>query len=308
MIYTVTMNPSLDYIVEVDDFKMGMTNRTVSEKVLPGGKGINVSIVLKNLLVDNVALGFEGGFTGKEIVRRLDAMGLCHDFIHLSSGISRINTKIKNVDGTELNGRGPDIEPGAMDALLAKLDVLGAGDVLVLAGSVVPSMGDTVYRDMMARLLGRGVLIVVDATKKLLLHTLSLHPFLIKPNHHELGELFGTTIYRWEDALPYGKKLQEMGAKNVLVSMGGEGALLFAGNGQFYRMPAPKGKLVNAVGAGDSMVAGFLAGWLSSCDYEQALSMAVAAGSASAFCENLASRDAIIELLRRSACESQIHN
>ena len=296
MIYTVTFNPSLDYIVSGDDFKLGLTNRTSSELILPGGKGTNVSTVLKNLGFESTALGFVAGFTGNEIVKRLNDMGIKSDFISIENGISRINLKLKSIDGTEINGAGPDISEEKVNKLMDKLNQLKEGDVLVLAGSIPSSMSDNIYRDIMADLKDRGVMIVVDATKDLLLNVLEYHPFLIKPNNHELGEIFDVKLTTREEVIPYGRKLQEKGARNVLVSMAGEGAVLIAEDGQVFDTPAPKGKLINGVGAGDSMVAGFVAGWIEKQDYEYAFHMGVASGSASAFSENLATKEEIINV------------
>ena len=296
MIYTVTFNPSLDYIVSVDDFKLGLTNRTSSELILPGGKGTNVSTVLKNLGLESTALGFVAGFTGNEIVKRLNDMGIKSDFISIENGISRINLKLKSIDGTEINGAGPDISEEKVNELMDKLNQLKEGDVLVLAGSIPSSMSDNIYRDIMADLKDRGVMIVVDATKDLLLNVLEYHPFLIKPNNHELGEIFDVKLTTREEVIPYGRKLQEKGARNVLVSMAGEGAVLIAEDGQVFDAPAPKGKLINGVGAGDSMVAGFVAGWIEKQDYEYAFHMGVASGSASAFLENHATKEEIINV------------
>ena len=296
MIYTVTFNPSLDYIVSVDDFKLGLTNRTSSELILPGGKGTNVSTVLKNLGLESTALGFVAGFTGNEIVKRLNDMGIKSDFIYIENGISRINLKLKSIDGTEINGAGPDISEEKVNELMDKLNQLKEGDVLVLAGSIPSSMSDNIYRDIMADLKDRGVMIVVDATKDLLLNVLEYHPFLIKPNNHELGEIFDVKLTTREEVIPYGRKLQEKGATNVLDSMAGEGAVLIAEDGQVFDAPAPKGKLINGVGAGDSMVAGFVAGWIEKQDYEYAFHMGVASGSASAFSENLATKEEIINV------------
>ena len=296
MIYTVTFNPSLDYIVSVDDFKLGLTNRTSSELILPGGKGTNVSTVLKNLGLESTALGFVAGFTGNEIVKRSNDMGIKSDFISIENGISRINLKLKSIDGTEINGAGPDISEEKVNELMDKLNQLKEGDVLVLAGSIPSSMSDNIYRDIMADLKDRGVMIVVDATKDLLLNVLEYHPFLIKPNNHELGEIFDVKLTTREEVIPYGRKLQEKGARNVLVSMAGEGAVLIAEDGQVFDAPAPKGKLINGVGAGDSMVAGFVAGWIEKQDYEYAFHMGVASGSASAFSENLATKEEIINV------------
>ena len=290
MIYTVTFNPSLDYIVSVENFQLGLTNRTSSELMLPGGKGVNVSTVLMNLGIENTALGFAAGFVGDEIVRQIEEMGVQNGFIRIEEGVSRINLKLKSIDGTEINGQGPVISPEHVEELMKQLDRLGEGDVLFLSGSIPSSMPDDAYQKIMERLDGRGVQIVVDATKDLLLNVLEYHPFLIKPNNHELGELFGVELKTREEVIPYAKKLQEKGAVNVLVSMAGEGAVLIDANEDVYMAPTPKGTLVNGVGAGDSMVAGFMAGWLEKQDYEHAFCMGVSAGSASAFSEHLATK------------------
>ena len=283
MVYTVTFNPSLDYIVDVEDFRLGMTNRTCSEQMMAGGKGINVSIVLQNLGIENTALGFIAGFTGEEIRRQVAEMGIRAQFISIPEGISRINLKLRSIDGTEINGMGPSIGRAQLDALYEKLDTLTDKDTLVLAGSIPASMPSSIYCDIMERLYAKGVTFVVDATKQLLLNVLRYRPFLIKPNNHELGELFGVTLSTREAVIPYARKLQEQGARNVLISMAGRGAVLVAEDGSVHLTPAPKGTLVNAVGAGDSMVAGFLAGWQERHDYGHAFRMGVAAGSASAF-------------------------
>ena len=301
MVYTVTFNPSLDYIVSVEDFRLGLTNRTDSEVILPGGKGLNVSIVLSNLGIENTALGFVAGFTGEEIVRRVEGMGVKSDFIRLREGISRINLKLKSIDGTEINGRGPRIGREAVGELMGRLDALGEGDVLVLAGSIPGSMPDETYGKIMERLAGRGVMTVVDATKNLLMNVLEYRPFLVKPNSHELGEIFGVELRDREEAIPYARRLRELGAVNVLVSMAGQGAVLAAGDGEVYAAAAPRGKLVNGVGAGDSMVAGFLAGWMERHEYGHAFRMGIAAGSASAFSELLATREEVTDLYRQTA-------
>lgn len=299
MIYTVTFNPSLDYIVSVDDFKLGLTNRTSSELLLPGGKGINVSTILTNLGIESTALGFIAGFTGTEIVRRAERIGIRSDFIRIEEGISRINVKLKSIDGTEINGMGPDISSEKVTELMEKLEVLGEGDVLVLAGSIPSTMPDDIYSRILEGLEGKGVTFIVDATGDLLLKVLKYHPFLIKPNNHELGDIFHVELKTREEVIPYGKKLQEMDARNVLISMAGEGAVLVAEDGSVYDAPAPKGVLVNAVGSGDSMVAGFTAGWIEKKDYRHAFYMGVASGSASAFSEYLATRDEIMDLYNK---------
>lgn len=290
MIYTVTFNPSLDYIVDVPDFRLGLTNRTSAEQMFAGGKGINVSIVLKNLGLENTALGFIAGFTGEEIRRQLEEKGICSDFIRLEEGLSRINVKLRSIDGTEINGEGPEIGKQELAKLLGRLDQLEKGDTLILAGSIPVSMPESIYSDILEQLECRGIQCVVDATGELLLNVLKYHPFLIKPNNHELGEIFGVTLTERDQIKPYAKRLQEMGARNVLVSMAGKGAVLLAEDGSFYETSAPKGRLVNAVGAGDSMVAGFVAGYLEKKDYSHAFKMGVSAGSASAFSENLTTK------------------
>lgn len=301
MIYTVTFNPSLDYIVSVEDFKTGITNRTSSELILPGGKGLNVSMVLGNLGLENTAFGFAAGFTGAEIVRRVEEMGVKADFIPVPGGISRINLKLKSIEGTEINGCGPVIGKDALEQLLEKLAVLGEGDVLVLAGSIPRSVPDDIYGEILRRLSGKAVLTVVDAERELLVKVLEYHPFLVKPNNHELGEIFGLELADREAVIPYAKRLREMGAGNVLVSLAGEGAILAAEDGNIYEAPAPKGKLINGVGAGDSMVAGFLAGWMRKKDYRYAFHMGMAAGSASAFSEFLATREEVMAVYRQLA-------
>ena len=299
MIYTVTFNPSLDYNVSVNDFQLGLTNRTDSELILPGGKGINVSTILMNLGIDSTAFGFAAGFTGEEIIREVEAMGIRSDFIKIDSGISRINLKLKNIDGTEINGSGPEISEEKIEELLRKLDILGEGDILVLAGSIPASMPADMYSTIMERLQHKNVTFIVDATKDLLINVLKYKPFLIKPNNHELGELFDVKLTTREEVIPYGKKLQKQGARNVLISMAGEGAVLVAEDGSVYEAPAPKGTLVNAVGAGDSMVAGFTAGWIEKKDYRHAFYMGVSAGSASAFSEYLATKEEIMDLYEK---------
>lgn len=300
MIYTVTVNPSLDYVVEVNSFELGMTNRTVSEKIVPGGKGINVSMVLKNLGYTSTALGFAAGFTGEELVRSLEEKGICQKFIPIKNGFTRINLKLQSVDGTEINGQGPEISEEDLQKLMYRLKELKAGDILFLAGSIPGTMPQDLYKRIIGMLNDKGVLIVVDATKELLTNVLPYHPFLIKPNHHELGEIFGVKLTTRQDVIPYAKKLQEMGARNVLISMAAEGSVLVAEDGTVVSREAPKGNLVNGVGAGDSMVAGFVAGWLMKQDYEFAYKMGAAAGSASAFSEELATKDEIQDVLMRT--------
>lgn len=301
MIYTVTFNPSLDYIVEVKNMTLGATNRTSFEQMLPGGKGLNVSFVLKNLGFETTALGFLAGFVGEEIEKRVAGTGVTCEFIKLTEGCSRINMKVRNVDGTEVNGMGPEIPEEKVQQMLERLDALKKEDILVLAGSIPSSMPATIYSDILERLAGENApMVVVDATKDLLLNVLPYHPFLIKPNYHELGELFGVTITTREEAVPYAKKLQEQGARNVLVSMGGLGAVLVDEAGGVFLSEAPEGVVVNSVGAGDSMVAGFLAGWLEKQNYEYAFHLGLAAGSASAFSENLATSEEVARVYQKS--------
>ena len=288
MIYTVTFNPSLDYIVSVKDFRPGMTNRTSSELMLAGGKGINVSIVLGNLGIKSTALGFIAGFTGDEIVRRLHNGGINSEFIKINDGISRINIKLKSIDGTEINGQGPHIDSSHIEQLMNRLRRLESGDILVLAGSIPAGISDNIYKDIMDMLKDKGVQIVVDATSRLLTNVLEYKPFFIKPNQHELGDIFNVTLNTQEEVIPYALELKKMGAVNVCVSMGGKGAILVADDGNVYKAKAPDGILKNSVGAGDSLVAGFLSGWIEKKDYEYAFRKGVATGSASAFSERLA--------------------
>lgn len=297
VIYTVTFNPSLDYIVSVKDFRPGMTNRTSSELMLAGGKGINVSIVLGNLGIKSTALGFIAGFTGDEIVRRLHNGGINSEFIKINDGISRINIKLKSIDGTEINGQGPHIDSSHIEQLMNRLRRLESGDVLVLAGSIPAGISDNIYKDIMDMLKDKGVQIVVDATSRLLTNVLEYKPFFIKPNQHELGDIFNVTLNTQEEVIPYALKLKKMGAVNVCVSMGGKGAILVADDGNVYKAKAPDGILKNSVGAGDSLVAGFLSGWIEKKDYEYAFRKGVATGSASAFSERLATNGEVNGLI-----------
>lgn len=299
MISTVTLNPSIDYIVKVDDLTLGAVNRTVDELMFPGGKGINVSIVLKNLGIETTALGFVAGFTGDEIVRLVKEQGVKSDFIQLNKGLSRINLKVKSEQETEINGNGPRIESVHLEALYEKIHELTKGDILVLAGSIPNSVPAFIYQDIMKRFVNKGIEVVVDATKELLMNVLPYHPFLIKPNHHELGELFGVEITSQDEVVTYARKLQEMGARNVLVSMAGDGAVLVTEEGQELRHTGLKGEVKNSVGAGDSMVAGFVAGYTLEKSYEKAFKMGIAAGSASAFSLNLATKEEVETLLKK---------
>lgn len=299
MIYTVTFNPSLDYIINVENLKLGETNRSSSEMILSGGKGINVSTVLKNLGYDNIALGFIAGFTGKEIENGAKQFGINTDFIKLKNGLSRINVKIKAYLETEINSAGPSIDKEELELLYEKLNNLKEDDILVLAGSVPYSLPQDIYEKIMEMLHSKGIKIVVDATKDLLLNVLKYNPFLIKPNNHELGEMFGIEIKTEDEIIEYAKKLQDMGARNVLISRAGDGAIMIAETGEIYKSPAPKGKVINSVGAGDSMVAGFIAGYLKNKNYEEAFKTGVAAGSASAFSKYLATKEEVLEILER---------
>lgn len=307
MIYTVTFNPSLDYIVGVDNFQTGKVNRTSEEVIFPGGKGINVSIVLGNLGIKSTPLGFTAGFTGGEIKRLLKKFEIEDEFIDVANGLSRINVKLRSLGGegadkkvveeSEINGMGPMIDKASLDKFYEQIDQLQKDDVLILAGSIPTVLPDTMYRDIMARISEKEILVVVDATNDLLVNVLQYHPFLIKPNNHELGEIFGVTIESKDDVILYAKKLQEKGARNVLISMAGDGAVLVAENGDAYKMEAPKGKVKNSVGAGDSMVAGFVYGYLTEKDYEKAFHYGVCTGSASAFSEKLATKEEVLKLL-----------
>ena len=298
MIYTVTFNPSLDYIVRVENFRAGTINRTYYENILPGGKGINVSIVLKNLGHDSTALGFMAGFTGREICARLEKFGVASDFIDVAEGLSRINLKMKSDEETEINGQGPNITDGDIEKLYEKLDTLQAGDILIISGSVPNTLPGDMYERIMSRLEGRGIEIVVDAEKDLLVNVLKFHPFLIKPNNHELGAIYGVELKKKDEVVPYAKKLQEAGAKNVLISRAGEGPVVISEKGDVLKSEAPKGKVVNSVGAGDSMVAGFMTGYLETGDYEKAFKMGLCTGSASAFSPDLATRPEVEALLK----------
>lgn len=302
MVYTVTFNPAIDYVVHTGEMKLGMTNRSEREEMYFGGKGINVSIVLRELGVDSKALGFTAGFTGEAIEKGLADMGIDTDFVRLANGNSRINVKIKSEEETELNGQGPDIDDDAVAALFEKLEALRDGDTLVLAGSIPSSLPSDIYERILAKLAGRDIRTVVDATKDLLLNVLKYKPFLIKPNNHELGEMFGVALSTDADIEKYARKLQEMGARNVLISMAGDGAMLIDETGEKHRCGVCKGTVKNSVGAGDSMVAGFTAGIQQGdhgdqSDYEYALKLGTAAGGATAFSDGLAQKEKIAELL-----------
>ena len=298
MVYTLTLNPALDYVMKVGTLRYDDINRSKSETLYYGGKGINVSVVLTRLGIPNKALGFVAGFTGDELERMLIADNIACDFVHLASGLTRVNVKIKADTELDINGNGPDVSEQELEQLLCKLDGIEAGDVLVLAGAVPKNLPDDIYERILARLDGRGVKFVVDATGDLLLKVLKFHPFLVKPNHHELGDLFGVTTKTDAEIETYAKKLQDMGAANVLVSRGGDGATLIDESGAVNSIGNAKGTLVNSVGCGDSMVAGFVAGCLQQQDYAHALRLGAACGNATAFSEGLAERTDIDRLFQ----------
>ncbi len=297
MIYTVTFNPALDYIVKLEQLNLGEVNRTEGENIYFGGKGINVSVVLQNLGLDSVALGFVAGFTGDEIEAQVRAAGVKTKFIHLAQGLSRINVKIKGTQETEINGSGPQINQEEVNELFRQLEQLEDGDILVLAGAIPSALPENIYEQIMEHLSQKKIDIVVDATKDLLLNVLKFHPFLIKPNNHELGEMFGVQLKTIEEIEKYARKLQEMGAENVLISMAGDGALLVTREGSLHKIGVAQGTVVNSVGAGDSMVAGFVASYSQNHDYRKALLYGSAAGSATAFSEGLAAKEKVEELL-----------
>lgn len=292
MIYTITLNPSLDYIVTVEDLEMGKVNRSETEKISPGGKGINVAIVLQRLGIKSRALGYIAGFTGDEIERRVKKYGFDCDFIKLKNGLSRINIKLRNGCETEINGQGPGMEEEEIEALYAKLETVKTGDILVLAGNIPSTLRQDTYGRIIEKLQHKNAKIIVDATKGQLLSVLKYKPFLIKPNQRELEELFNTSFKNVDEIIQHGKKLQTMGAENVIVSMGGEGAVLITSD-RIFKSKAPKGIVRNSVGAGDSMVAGFIAGYVRGNDLREAFKMGVAAGSATAFSEDFASRESV---------------
>ena len=296
MIYTVTFNPAIDYVVKTDKMKSGEVNRANEEKMYFGGKGINVSLVLRELGIKSRAFGFIAGFTGEAIENGLASQGIETGFVRLKNGFSRINVKIKSDEETELNGRGPDIPDDAVKELFEKLEMIKDGDTLVLAGSIPPSLPSDIYEKILAHLEGRKIKTVVDATKDLLLNVLKYRPFLVKPNNHELGEMFGVKLETVEQIAEYAEQLRKMGAENVLVSMAGDGALLIDETGKVYHQGVCKGTVKNSVGAGDSMVAGFIAG-AEKGDYEYALKLGTACGGATAFSDGLAEKEDIFRLL-----------
>ncbi len=297
MIYTVTFNPAIDYVMRLKAFNAGEVNRSDSEEIYFGGKGINVSVILKELGFKSAALGFLAGFTGEAIEKGVESQGIKADFVKLKGGNSRINVKIKAECETDLNGQGPAIDDAAIEELFEKLDRLESGDVLVLAGSIPNTLPENIYERILERLSGRGIHFVVDATRDLLVNVLKYKPFLIKPNNYELGEIFGIELKTNDDIIKYAKELQKMGAVNVLVSMAGDGSILVDENGEVHVMGVPKGNVLNSVGAGDSMVAGFVAGYMSKRDYEYALKLGTASGSATAFSAGLAERKEIEKLM-----------
>lgn len=299
MIYTVTLNPSIDYIVRLDSFKDGITNRTTGEEYYYGGKGINVSCVLAELDLDSTAYGFVAGFTGEAIEKGIRNDRIITDFIKLKHGISRINIKIKAGTETEINCQGPHIDERELERLLQKIDRIANGDTLIIAGSIPNTMPDDIYETMMERIKHKNVRIVVDATKKLLVNSLKYKPFLIKPNRQELSEIFNVEVKTEEDIEHYAKELQKMGAQNVLISLGGEGAMLIDENGNKHKAGVLKEKVINTVGSGDSMVAGFVAGFIKTGDYAYALKLGSVCGNATAFLSGLATKEKINELMAK---------
>ena len=298
MIYTVTLSPSIDYIVRLSDIRFNVTNRSDSEEFYYGGKGINVSLILSELDLDSTALGFLAGFTGDAIENGIKNDRVRCEFIKLKEGFSRINIKIKAGGETEINGQGPNIPAEALESMMAKLDDIKDGDTLVIAGSVPKTLPDDVYERMLDRVAGKKVMIVVDATKKLLVNSLKHKPFMVKPNRQELSEIFHVEVESEEDVEKYARELQKMGAKNVLVSLGGDGAFLLDEFGKTHRVGVLKQKVINTVGSGDSMVAGFIAGYIKSGDYGYALKLGSACGNATAFLPGLATRAKIDELIK----------
>lgn len=298
MIYTITFNPALDYIVQVEDFEFGKINRTKKENILPGGKGLNVSIVLKNLGLDNTALGFIAGFTGEELKKEIENKGINTNFIKVENGITRINVKISSNQETAVNGNGPKISEKNIKELLNQISKIENGDIVVIAGNVPKGINENIYEIICEKLKNNKVTFIVDATRKLLINVLKYNPFLIKPNREELEETFKVKLNTKEDIVKYAQKLQTMGAQNVLVSLGGDGAILVTTEDKIYFSNAPKGKVINTVGAGDSMVAGFIAGYKQSGELEKAFKMGIATGSASAFSMNLATAEEVKNLLK----------
>lgn len=304
MIYTLTLNPSLDYIVELDHATLGELNRTKNETKLPGGKGINVSQVLKRLDMDNKALGFLGGFTGNYIEEFLKTLNINTDFVRVNED-TRINVKLKSDTETEINAKGPVITKEIFEALKEKIRKLTSDDILVLAGSIPSTMPKSTYEELVTICSENGTKFVVDAEGDLLKKVLPLKPFLIKPNHHELGDLFDTTITTCEEAIPYGKELIQEGAQHVIVSLAGDGAVLITKD-VAYIATVPKGKVQSSVGAGDSMVAGFIATYEKTKSIEEAFRFSVAAGSATAFSIGLCTKEQVEELLSQVELEKKL--
>lgn len=298
MIYTITFNPALDYISQVENFEIGRVNRTKTEKILPGGKGLNVSMVLKNLGIENTALGFIAGFTGDELKKEIEDRGIKSDFIKVKEGITRINVKISSKEETALNGNGPKITEENIQELLKKIKKITKQDMVILSGNIPKGINNDIYEIICKDLNERGITFIVDATQELLINVLKYQPFFIKPNKEELEETFNVKIQTRENIETYAKKLQQMGARNVLISLGGDGAILITSENKVYFSKAPKGEVVNTVGAGDSMVAGFIAGYKQHGSFEQAFKMGIATGSASAFSMNLATAEEVADLLK----------
>lgn len=304
MIYTITFNPALDYITQVENFKIGEINRTKTETILPGGKGLNVSIVLKNLEIENTALGFVAGFTGEELIRKMESQGVKTDFVKVEKGLTRINVKISSInenriEETALNGMGPQITKEDIEVLFEKIQKMSTNDIVILSGSIPKNIDNDIYEKICKKLNEKGITFIVDSTQELLMNVLKYHPFLIKPNKEELEETLNRKILTKEDIINAAKTLQKMGAQNVLVSLGNDGALLLTKEDDTYYSKAPRGQVVNTVGSGDSMVAGFLAGYYQTKDYEYALKTGVAAGSASAFSIRLATKKDVDLLLKQ---------
>lgn len=297
MIYTVTLNPSIDYVIKVDKLTTGNINRVNEEHVYPGGKGINVTRILKSLDNDNIALGFVSGFTGDYIINSLQELNLKSDFIKVKEGLTRINVKVKSEEETEINGQGPKISEEELNQFYKVIDKLVDGDILILSGSIPSCLDERLYESIMKKVEDRDIKVIVDATKNLLLNVLKYKPFLIKPNNHELAEMFNVELNSTEDVVFYARKLKEMGAQNVLISMGKDGALLVTENDEVFASSVAKGEVINSVGAGDSMVAGFIAGYLKSNSYEEALRLGAASGGATAFSSDLATREFIDKLV-----------
>ena len=298
MVYTLTFNPAIDYVMNLSALSADDINRTESEELYYGGKGINVSAVLSQLEIPNIALGFTAGFTGKKLREMLDKDGIKNDFIELENGFTRINVKLKYGKELDINANGPEITQDKLTELFSKLGQLKEGDWLVLAGSVPPSLPDDLYSKILEALCGKGIRVVVDTTGNQLLNVLKFKPFLIKPNHHELAEIFGEEMDTAEKITVYAKKLREMGAVNVLVSRGKDGAVLVDGDGGVHIADPVSGKLINSVGCGDSMVAGFIAGYIKSGDYKEALKLSVASASATAFSKELAKAEEINKIYK----------